>query len=130
MEGDPFAEAVCVEHTVSGEDPPVGVDEDGEWERRRLEGVGEATERVEVQLVGDADGLGELEQPVDLVDRIHPDEPDPVAELRRVFDMFWNERRPYMATLPNRGNPSGIYDPDEREAFIASWKTPDGGGLL
>lgn len=55
---------------------------------------------------------------------------DPVAELRRVFDMFWNERRPYMATLPNRGNPSGIYDPDEREAFIARWKAPDGGGLL
>jgi uncharacterized Ntn-hydrolase superfamily protein len=46
----------------------------------------------------------------------------PVAELRRVFDLFWLERRPYMATLPTRENPSGIYDPDEREAFINAWK--------
>lgn len=45
--------------------------------------------------------------------------PDPVAELRRVFDLFWTERRPYLATLPTRANPSGIYDPDERELFIA-----------
>jgi uncharacterized Ntn-hydrolase superfamily protein len=48
---------------------------------------------------------------------------DPVAELRRIFDQFWEERRPYLATLPTRENPSGIYDPDEREAFIAAWKT-------
>ncbi|MDF1794508.1 MAG: DUF1028 domain-containing protein, partial [Thalassobaculaceae bacterium] len=45
--------------------------------------------------------------------------PNPVAELRRIFDLFWVERRPYMATLPTRSDPSGIYDPDEREAFIA-----------
>lgn len=48
--------------------------------------------------------------------------PDPVAELRRVFDMFWRERRPYMATLPTRDDPSGIFDPREREAFIAAWQ--------
>ena len=47
---------------------------------------------------------------------------DPIAELRRIFDQFWEERRPYMATLPTRDNPSGIYDPDEREAFITAWK--------
>jgi hypothetical protein len=35
--------------------------------------------------------------------------------------MFWAERRPYMATLPTRSNPSGIYDPQAREAFIASF---------
>lgn len=50
---------------------------------------------------------------------------DPVAELRRIFDRFWEERRPYLATLPTRENPSGIYDPDEREAFIAAWKTQE-----
>jgi hypothetical protein len=27
-----------------------------------------------------------------------------------------------MATLPTRRNPSGIYDPDEREAFIARFR--------
>ncbi len=46
----------------------------------------------------------------------------PLAELRRVFDLFWVERRPYYATLPTRCNPSGIFDPAEREAFIARFK--------
>ena len=46
----------------------------------------------------------------------------PLAELRRVFDLFWVERRPYYATLPTRRNPSGIFDPAEREAFIARFK--------
>ncbi|NQW08693.1 MAG: DUF1028 domain-containing protein [Alphaproteobacteria bacterium] len=49
--------------------------------------------------------------------------PDPVAELRRIFDLFWTERRPYMATLPTRAYPSGIFDPDERAAFIAAYNT-------
>ncbi|MFX4223975.1 MAG: DUF1028 domain-containing protein [Thalassobaculum sp.] len=62
---------------------------------------------------------GEIHAAVDLRVDEHP---DPVAELRRVFDLFWAERRPYMATLPTRGNPSGIYDPDEREAFIARFR--------
>lgn len=48
--------------------------------------------------------------------------PDPVAELRRVFDMFWVERRPYYATLPTRRSPSGIHDPAEREAFVARFR--------
>jgi uncharacterized Ntn-hydrolase superfamily protein len=55
--------------------------------------------------------------------------PDPVAELRRIFQMFWAERRPYMATLPTRSNPSGIYDPQAREAFIARFRdrgSPEG----
>ncbi|WPZ34842.1 DUF1028 domain-containing protein [Thalassobaculum sp. OXR-137] len=52
--------------------------------------------------------------------------PDPVAELRRIFDLFWAERRPYMATLPTRADRSGIYDPQEREAFIAAWKATNG----
>lgn len=46
----------------------------------------------------------------------------PVAELRRIFDLFWVERRPYYATLPTRRDPSGIYDPDAREAFIARFR--------
>jgi len=48
--------------------------------------------------------------------------PDPVAELRRIFDLFWVERRPYMATLPTRDDPSGIFDPGAREAFIARFR--------
>jgi uncharacterized Ntn-hydrolase superfamily protein len=66
---------------------------------------------------------GEIHAAVDLRVDEHP---DPVAELRRIFDLFWTERRPYMATLPTRANPSGIYDPDEREAFIAAWKAREG----
>jgi len=49
----------------------------------------------------------------------------PIAELRRVFDLFWTERRPYLATLPTRRNPSGIYDPEAREAFIARFLAAD-----
>lgn len=52
--------------------------------------------------------------------------PDPVAELRRIFDLFWSERRPYMATLPTRDEPSGIFEPQEREAFIARYKAHNG----
>lgn len=51
---------------------------------------------------------------------------DPVAELRRIFDLFWTERRPYMATLPTRAEPSGIFDPIEREAFIMAYKATNG----
>lgn len=46
----------------------------------------------------------------------------PIAELRRVFDLFWLERRPYYATLPTRRSPSGIFDPAEREAFVARFR--------
>lgn len=46
----------------------------------------------------------------------------PIAELRRIFELFWVERRPYYATLPTRRNPSGIHDPAEREAFIERFK--------
>src|SRR3546814_1302326 len=46
----------------------------------------------------------------------------PIAELRRVFDLFWVERRPYYATLPTRRDPSGLFDPAEREAFIARFR--------
>lgn len=46
----------------------------------------------------------------------------PIPELRRVFDLFWVERRPYYATLPTRRDPNGIYDPREREAFIERFK--------
>lgn len=66
---------------------------------------------------------GEIHAAVDLRVDEHP---DPVAELRRVFDLFWAERRPYMATLPTRRNPSGIYDPDERETFIARFLADNG----
>lgn len=66
---------------------------------------------------------GEIHAAVDLRVDEHP---DPVAELRRVFDLFQAERRPYMATLPTRENRSGIYDPQEREAFIADWKARQG----
>ncbi len=67
---------------------------------------------------------GEVHAAVDLRVDEHP---DPVAELRRIFDLFWAERRPYMATLPTRADRSGIYDPGEREAFIAEWKARAGG---
>jgi len=52
--------------------------------------------------------------------------------LRRVFDLFWTERRPYYATLPTRRNPSGIHDPAEREAFIARFRAAarDGGAAV
>lgn len=53
------------------------------------------------------------------------DHPDPIEELRRIFDMFWADRRPYMATLPTRDDPSGIFDPDEREAYIAGIRSRD-----
>lgn len=46
----------------------------------------------------------------------------PITELRRVFDLFWIERRPYYATLPTRRDPSGLYDPAAREAFIERFK--------
>ena len=46
----------------------------------------------------------------------------PIAELRRVFDLFWRERRPYYATLPTRRDPGGIFDPAAREAFIERFK--------
>lgn len=46
----------------------------------------------------------------------------PIAELRRIFNLFWTERRPYLATLPTRSNPSGIYVPEEREAFVTAFK--------
>lgn len=46
----------------------------------------------------------------------------PIAELRRVFDLFWVERRPYYATLPTRRDPGGIFDPAAREAFIQAFK--------
>jgi len=48
--------------------------------------------------------------------------PDPVAELRRILDMFRVERRPYYATLPSRRHPAGLFDPVAREAFIARYK--------
>lgn len=67
---------------------------------------------------------GEVHAAVDLRVDEHP---DPVAELRRIFDLFWVERRPYMATLPTRADRSGIYDPEAREAFIAEWKKREGG---
>lgn len=67
---------------------------------------------------------GEVHATVDLRVDEHP---DPVAELRRIFDLFWAERRPYMATLPTRANPSGIHDPDERDAFVARWKARESG---
>lgn len=50
---------------------------------------------------------------------------EPIAELRRVFELFWTERRPYLATLPTRRNPSGIYEPEAREAFIARFRAAD-----
>lgn len=46
----------------------------------------------------------------------------PIAELRRIFDLFWVERRPYYATLPTRRDPGGIFDPAAREAFIERFK--------
>ena len=46
----------------------------------------------------------------------------PIAELRRIFDLFWVERRPYYATLPTRRDPAGIFDPAAREAFIDRFK--------
>jgi uncharacterized Ntn-hydrolase superfamily protein len=51
----------------------------------------------------------------------------PIGELRRVFDLFWTERRPYLATLPTRHNPSGIYVPEEREAFVNAFRAADNG---
>ncbi len=67
---------------------------------------------------------GEVHAEVDLRVDEHP---DPVAELRRIFDLFWIERRPYLATLPTRSDPSGIYDPAEREAFIAGFDAREAG---
>lgn len=46
----------------------------------------------------------------------------PLAELRRLFDLFWVERRPYYATLPTRRDPGGVFDPRAREAFIERFK--------
>ena len=43
----------------------------------------------------------------------------PIAELRRIFDLFWLERRPYYATLPTRLNPAGIFDPAAK-----AWRKP------
>ncbi|EDP65968.1 hypothetical protein BAL199_04049 [alpha proteobacterium BAL199] len=54
----------------------------------------------------------------------------PIAELRRIFDMFWAERRPYYATLPTRHDPSGIFEPEAREAFVAAFKAAAERGRL
>lgn len=70
---------------------------------------------------------GEVHAEVDLRVDEHT---DPVAELRRIFDLFWIERRPYIATLPTRDNPSGIYDPEEREAFIAGFRARVADGTI
>ncbi len=50
------------------------------------------------------------------------DHAEPIAELRRLFEMHRTERRPVLATRPTRANPSGVFDPVEREAFIARYR--------
>lgn len=46
---------------------------------------------------------------------------DPVAELRRLFDLY-QARVPFDRMTPTKANPAGIYDYDEREAFLADWE--------
>jgi uncharacterized Ntn-hydrolase superfamily protein len=46
------------------------------------------------------------------------DHPDPIIELRRLFDVYNAQRLPGLATMPSRANPSGVTDPAARQAVI------------
>jgi len=48
------------------------------------------------------------------------DHPDPVVELRRLLTLY-EERLPYNLMTATKENSAGIYDPQEREAFLARW---------
>ena len=50
------------------------------------------------------------------------DHPDPVKELCRLFNVFKEQRMPYMQTVPTRRNPSGVFDLDEREAMAQAYR--------
>jgi uncharacterized Ntn-hydrolase superfamily protein len=47
------------------------------------------------------------------------DHPDPLAELRRLLEIWRSEGASRLATAPTRANPSGITDLD---AIEANWK--------
>lgn len=47
---------------------------------------------------------------------------EPVAELMRLVDEFQENRAPYYATRPTRANPSGVDDPDAREALARGYR--------
>lgn len=65
-------------------------------------------------------------EPWPWVDLRVDDAAEPTAELSRLLDMFQSEREPYYATLPTRANPSGVVDPDAREAFRRSYLRAQG----
>jgi uncharacterized Ntn-hydrolase superfamily protein len=47
------------------------------------------------------------------------DHPEPLAELRRLLEVYYRDSAPFRAIFPTRARPSGIYDPREIEALWA-----------
>jgi len=51
------------------------------------------------------------------------DHPDPIAELRRLYDRSLERFQPFLACLPSRSNPAGITDRAMIEAEIARFQS-------
>ena len=47
------------------------------------------------------------------------DHPEPLAELRRLLEVYYRDSAPFRAIFPTRARPYGIYDPREIEALWA-----------
>ena len=48
--------------------------------------------------------------------------PDPLGELRRLYETSLERYQPFVSCLPSRGNPSGVTDRNEIEAVVARFQ--------
>jgi uncharacterized Ntn-hydrolase superfamily protein len=48
------------------------------------------------------------------------DHPEPLVELRRVYEVAKQIHLPFRAAMPTTANPSGIFQPEARQAFLAA----------
>jgi len=53
-----------------------------------------------------------------LIDLRIDDHPDPVAELRRLWDLYQHDLGPVMAMLPTKAHPAGRFDMDDIRAHL------------
>ena len=51
------------------------------------------------------------------------DHPEPLAELRRLYEKSLERFQPFVSCLPSRGNPAGITDRAEIEAVVTRFQT-------